>query len=142
LASTPVERLHSARLPAHRRCSPGWSIRPPPRRSRWPPHCLSPQPRQFGLHHRDAIAILFARAGQFGHRAFDRIEPSNQRPDARLSRRRIVDQPGGVRRLTLGKDLLLHLANLLFEPVDALFGGRRTALGARGSQRETGENGK
>ena len=51
-------------------------------------------------------------------------------PTLGLGRRRIVDEARGVGRLALGENLLLDLADLLFEPFDALFGGGGAALRA------------
>ena len=61
-----------------------------------------------------------------------------------LGRGGIVEKARSVGRLALGKDRFLDLANLFFEPVDALFRRRRTALrgGGGGGQRERGDGGE
>ena len=59
-----------------------------------------------------------------------------------LGRRRIVAEAGGVGRLALGEDLLLDLADLLFEPLDPLFGRRLAALGVGRGEGECGEGGE
>ena len=92
---------------------------------------VGPEPGKVGLDHRQAVAILLGGAGEVGHLLLGGVEAPGEIADAALGRGGIVDHPGGVGGLPLREDRLLDLANLLFEPVNALLGGRRVARGER-----------
>ena len=86
------------------------------------------------------MPVLFRLAEEVGHLPLERVEALVERGHRRLGRRGLVREAGGVRRAALGEDLALDLIDLPLQPVEALLGSRRLALGERrgGRKRDCG----
>jgi hypothetical protein len=68
-----------------------------------------------------AVAVFFRQADKIGHLPFEGIEPLRQRHDRRLGRGGVIGKARRVRGASLGKYLPLHLLDLAFKPIQALF---------------------
>ena len=83
------------------------------------------------------MAVLFRLTQDVRQLPFQPIQPVIERSKGRLSRGGFVGEARRVRRLPLGKDLALDLAELFLEALDALLWRRLLALreGRHGGRR-------
>ena len=105
------------------------------------PVLVGAQPGEVGLDGRQAVAILFRGPDDLRHLLLDRVEAVRQLVGLGQGGSGLVAEAGGVGRLAFREHLLLDLADLLFEPLDALFRGRLAALGLGWGQGDKGECG-
>ena len=82
------------------------------------------------------VPALLRLAEQIGHLPLERVEPLVERGNGGLGGRGLIREAGRLGRPAFRKDLALHLIDLPLEPLEALLGRRRLALGERRGGRE------